>query len=300
MFEVTWEMVRRQVDRLAEELRGSVESVAGVPRGGMVPAALLADRLMVPFVPLSTANGATVIVDDLVDSGATRDRVGTQHPGSRLVALFAKPGSPTPGLAEVVGDGDWLVFPWEDADEQGGPTDAVRRLLQFVGEDPARDGLIDTPARVVKAWAEMTAGYRQDPASVLCRTFDVPYDEMVVVRAVPFVSLCEHHVLPFTGTCTIGYVPGDRVVGLSKLARLVDVFARRLQVQERLTSQIAEAIERHLAPEGVGVVVRAEHSCMACRGVSKKAEMVTSVLLGVMRSVPEARAEFLALERERP
>jgi len=191
------------------------------------------------------------------------------------------------------------VFPWEvGTDDEHGPADAVRRLLQFVGEDPMRPGLLDTPDRVVRALAEMTSGYQLDPAEVLARQFPDDYDEMVVVRGVSFHSMCEHHMLGFSGTATVGYLPapGRGVVGLSKLARLVDLYARRLQVQERLTTQIADAIEEHLEPLGVGVLIAAHHSCMGCRGVRKpEAEMVTSALRGALREKPEARAEFLAL-----
>jgi GTP cyclohydrolase I len=172
--------------------------------------------------------------------------------------------------------------------------DAVLTLLRYIGEDPHRDGLADTPMRMVKALREMTAGYGMDPAQVLATTFDVAYDEMVVVRAVPFASLCEHHLLPFTGTVTLGYVPQARVVGLSKLARLVDVYAKRLQVQERMTVQLADAMVQHLDPGGVGVVVDAVHSCMAVRGVGKTAPMHTSALRGAMLQAP-TRAEFMAL-----
>lgn len=188
----------------------------------------------------------------------------------------------------------WLRFPWER--EGGDPIDAVVRLLEFVGEDPTRDGLRDTPARVTRAMAEMCSGYRMDPADVLGRTFEVRCDEMVVVRAVPFTSLCEHHLMPFTGSATIAYIPrAGTVVGLSKLARLVEVFARRLQVQERMTMQLADALEAHAAPQGVGVVVRATHTCMTCRGVGKAGEMVTSALRGILLHSPQARNEFMAL-----
>ncbi len=176
--------------------------------------------------------------------------------------------------------------------------EAVRCLLRAVGEDTEREGLLDTPRRVVAALQEMTCGYHDDPAAILAVTFNGDeYDEMIVVRNVDFVSLCEHHVLPFTGTADLAYIPGNgRIVGLSKLARLVECFARRLQVQERMTQQIAAAMEEHLRPQGVGVVVRARHSCMACRGVRKaEAEMVTSTMLGALRDEPAARAEFLSL-----
>lgn len=175
--------------------------------------------------------------------------------------------------------------------------EAVRVLLAAIGENPDREGLRDTPARVVRALLEMTAGYCEKPAEVLGTTFDVPTDQLVAVRGIEFSSLCEHHLLPFTGTASIGYLPGDRVVGLSKLGRIVDTFARRLQVQERLTQEIAGAISDVLRPLGVAVVIRGHHSCMACRGVRKRAEMVTSAMLGRFRDNPELRAEFLALER---
>jgi GTP cyclohydrolase I len=175
------------------------------------------------------------------------------------------------------------------------PEAAVRVLLEMVGEDPDRDGLLDTPARVVKAWKEMTTGYADDPAAILATTFDEPFDEMVVMKDYPFVSLCEHHVLPFAGVVKVGYIPVDRVVGLSKLGRLVDCFARRLQIQERLTNDIGVALDGHLDPEGVAVVVEATHECMAHRGVNKPAVMVTSYLSGEFRENLAARSEFLAL-----
>src|SRR3989442_4580828 len=138
---------------------------------------------------------------------------------------------------------------------------AVVTLLRFIGEDPGRDGLLDTPARVVKAWREMTAGYDEDPADILSRTFDESSDELIILRGISFYSMCEHHLLPFYGDASIGYLPG-KVVGISKLARLVNCFAQRLQIQERMTSQIANAIEEHLGARGVGVILRAHHLCM--------------------------------------
>lgn len=171
---------------------------------------------------------------------------------------------------------------------------AVRTLLSYVGEDVHREGLADTPMRVAKAWDEMTRGYGEDPRAILGRDFHGDgYDEMVVCRNVEFNSVCEHHLLGFSGVAHVAYVPRKRVVGLSKMARLVDCFARRLQIQEQLTQQVARAMMEHLKPKGVGVVVVAKHSCMSCRGVGKQqAEMVTASLLGVFRR-PEVRAEFL-------
>ena len=183
-----------------------------------------------------------------------------------------------------------LTFP-----TQGVAEDAVVTLLQFMGEDPERDGLAGTPERVVRAWRELTAGYAEDPAEILSRTFEETSDEMIILRGITFHSMCEHHLLPFQGTAAIGYLPG-KVVGISKLARLVHCFARRLQIQERMTRQIADAVQEHLGARGVGVIVRAQHLCMACRGVrQEETEMVTSAMLGTLRSDATSRAEFLRL-----
>lgn len=175
--------------------------------------------------------------------------------------------------------------------------EAVKKLLKHVGEDPEREGLLDTPKRVAKAWREMTEGYKMDAAEALGTTFDVSFDEMVILRGIRFTSMCEHHCLPFQGTATVGYIPGDRVIGLSKLARVVDVFSKRLQVQERMTEQIANAVMDHVDAQGVGVVIRAHHSCMGCRGVKQQdAMMTTSCMLGLLKDDPSARSELLALE----
>ncbi|MGP7960108.1 GTP cyclohydrolase I FolE [Sanguibacter sp. A247] len=174
---------------------------------------------------------------------------------------------------------------------------AVRELLIAVGEDPDREGLQETPARVARAYAEVFAGLGQDPADVLGTTFDIGHDEMILVKDIELYSTCEHHLVPFHGVAHVGYIPGadGRVTGLSKLARLVEVFARRPQVQERLTSQIADALVTHLAPRGVLVVVECEHLCMSMRGVRKPgARTVTSAVRGQMRDVA-TRAEAMSL-----
>ncbi|MDP3723174.1 MAG: GTP cyclohydrolase I FolE [Candidatus Omnitrophota bacterium] len=176
---------------------------------------------------------------------------------------------------------------------------AVRLLLRLMGEDPNREGLRRTPLRVKKALQFLTSGYRQDPAKILKRAFaQVKHDEMVIVKDIDFYSLCEHHCLPFFGKCHIAYVPDKKILGLSKIPRLVDVFAHRLQVQERLTTQIAEAINEHVRPIGVACVVEASHLCMMMRGVQKQnARAVTSSMLGVFRSSDKTRTEFLTLIR---
>lgn len=289
---ISWAECQRAADDLADVIRksGRYLSIFGVPRGGVPVAVLLSQRLDLPLVEDPVGPGV-LVVDDIVDSGATRERFS-----GPFAALFAR----SRWNGEVTAarhDDDWLVFPWElYGADAAGPADAVIRLLEHVGEDPTREGLIDTPARVLRSLSEMTSGYDLDPADILARRFTEACDEMVVVDGIEFVSLCEHHMLPFVGQAVVGYLPDRHVVGLSKIPRLVECFARRLQVQERLTNQIAEALMTHVEPLGVGVVLRAHHSCMSCRGVRKAtAQMVTSSMLGALRDKPEARAEFLAL-----
>lgn len=174
----------------------------------------------------------------------------------------------------------------------------VQTLLRNLGEDPDREGLLETPARVIRAWRHWTQGYQQDAATVL-KTFEdgaEGCDEMVIVRGIDLFSHCEHHMAPFFGKAHVAYIPDKRIVGLSKLARVVDIFAHRLQVQERLTNQIANAINDHLQPVGVGVVIEATHFCMCSRGVNKQGSTtVTSALRGAIKNKPEARAEFMSL-----
>ena len=177
---------------------------------------------------------------------------------------------------------------------------AVRTLIRWAGDDPDREGLIDTPARVARSYRELFAGYETDPRAYLERTFEEVggYDELVVLKDIRFVSFCEHHMLPVVGRAHVGYLPTDRVVGISKLARVVQGYARRLQIQEKMTSEIATAIHEVLRPQGVGVVVEAEHSCMTLRGVNVPgASLTTSQLIGVVRDDPRTREEYLRLAR---
>lgn len=183
--------------------------------------------------------------------------------------------------------------PARDAAEE-----AVRTLIRWAGDDPTREGLLDTPARVVRAYEEFFAGYLDDPVQVLSRTFSEVdgYDEMIVLTDIRFESHCEHHMVPIIGKAHIAYLPGHRVVGISKLARLVDIYAKRLQIQERMTVQIADTLNDVLQPKGVAVVIEGSHECMSTRGVHKAgAAMVTSRMVGAFRSDGETRREFLAM-----
>jgi len=177
---------------------------------------------------------------------------------------------------------------------------AVRTLIRWAGDNPDREGLLDTPARVTRSYKELFAGYETDPRAYLERTFDEVggYDQMVVLKDIRFVSFCEHHMLPVVGVAHVGYLPTNRVVGISKLARVVRGFARRLQIQEKMTAEIANAIHEVLKPHGVGVVIEAEHSCMTLRGVNVPGtSLTTSSLIGAFRDDPRTREEFLSLTR---
>lgn len=264
----------------------------GVPRGG-IPAAYLVSKKLVERYGIRnevTFNliSATVIIDDIYDSGATAARYKTELPS--FLVLFDKRQEPWAG--------QWLIMPWE-LDEGGSTEDIIIRLLQFIGEDPTREGLRDTPTRVIRAWQEWASGYQQSPAE-LFKIFEESsngYDELIIVHNVPVISRCEHHLADIIGLAHVGYIPNKgRIVGLSKLARLVDIFARRLQVQERMTCQIADAIMQYLQPVGAGCIIRAAHSCMSTRGVKIHGSVTsTSAMRGALLSKPEARKEFLDL-----
>lgn len=262
----------------------------GVPNGGIYAGFLACAAYGRSVEMVETPEEADTIVDDVIDSGATRERYSVYN--KPFVALVDKTGADRDLM------GTWVSFCWERMANQTGPEDAVIRILQFLGEDPAREGLRETPTRVVRSWGELFAGYKQDPAALLKTFEDGACDEMVVLKDIGFTSFCEHHLLPFTGTAHVAYLPDRKVLGLSKLARLVDCFAKRLQLQERLTTQVTAALDEHLRPQGSACVVEATHYCMACRGVRKEnAVMVTSSLTGVFRDKPEVRAEFFQLVR---
>lgn len=258
----------------------------GVPRGGITVAYALAAQVDI-FKVTGNAQDADIIVDDLIDSSKTQKHFNEMYPNTPFYALFGKPA-------------EWLVFAWEDSME-GSAEDIPQRLLQFVGEDAGRGGLQETPRRFLKAWQFFTSGYGKDPKDVL-KVFEdgaEQYNEMVLVKNIPVYSNCEHHLVPFFGVAHIAYIPDGKIVGLSKLSRVVDVFARRLQVQERLTDQIAEALEENLLPKGVAVVIECRHLCMEARGICQQGHTtITSAMRGVFLSNSSARTELMALIKD--
>ncbi len=294
---ITWAAFQEDCRTLARSFNRSAidnwHGVYGIPTGGCFVAIELSKVLGIPLLDKPDHN--TLIVDDLVDSGATMERYREAY---CRATLYRKPHTPrlegmslVHSIREIDG---WIKFPWE---AEHGPEDAVVRLLEWIGENPKRDGLLDTPKRVLKAMREMTEGLREEPELILERRFDLDHDEMVILKDIAFTSICEHHLLPFSGTAAVAYVPnGGKVVGLSKLARLVLCYAKRPQVQERMAGQIADDLVKYLEPVGAACVLKAEHSCMACRGVKLSgASFVTSALRGVLKTDVAARAELMAL-----
>lgn len=282
--------------RMSNGFQDKRQLIYGVPRGGVPVAYLLLAALAHPDTRvIENPESATVIVDDIVDTGRTRNRYREKYNDTPFIAL-------ADFLTNLRQPKQWVVFPWEQglAGEDQSADDIVIRLLQYIGEDPTRGGLKETPKRVLKAWKEWTSGYGVDPSLIMKQFEDgaEEYTDMVVNKDIPFYSHCEHHMAPFFGTATIAYIPSGRVLGLSKLSRVLDVFARRLQVQERMTAQVADALHKHIQGKGVGVVIKARHMCMETRGICKTGHhTITSALRGEFLTDPAVRNEFLSLSR---
>ncbi len=288
-YEISPKKFYDDVKVLAEKLKGAkFADIYAIPRGGVSVGLLLLEFLGKPLT--TNPSRHTLIVDDLVDSGKTMSRFKTR----KKAVLYVKPHSPKPKywIEEIDG---WIDFFYEKKEVD--MSDTVIRTLEFIGEDPTREGLLKTPERVVRSWEKLYGGYGKDPKSIMTVFEDGACDEMVILRDIEFFSTCEHHMLPFFGKISIGYIPRGKVVGVSKLARLVEIFARRLQVQERLVGEIADTLMALLEPAGVMVIAEAKHLCMVARGVEKQNSiMTTSAIRGEFAKV-EARNEFLTLIR---
>jgi GTP cyclohydrolase I len=285
---LTWEDVMnklRTVDLLNKK-------VYGVPNGGMIAAGFLnyAKKVYKPEF-------ADIILDDIIDSGGTQKWYKKQFPDTVFHALFDKQLDPQ--LHD-----QWVVFPWEAQHPNGENTvqHNIIRQLQYIGEDVNREGLLKTPDRVVKMWGEIFSGYDKD-AKELLTTFDADgyadhYDEIVLLKDIEVYSMCEHHMLPFFGKAHVAYIPGKKIVGISKLARLVDMYARRLQIQERIGDQVTSSIMELLEPKGAACIIEATHMCMRMRGVQKQNSiMTTSSMKGAFLDKPAARNELMELIR---
>lgn len=260
--------------------------VYGVPKGGMIATSFM-DRCRVTHSP----DMADFILDDIVDSGYTKEYYNKRYPSLPFFSLFTKEDK-----------SEWIVFPWE-ADHPMGEENIqqnIVRQLQYIGEDPEREGLRGTPDRIVKSWGELYSGYNEDPEKLIVTFGNEKYNQLVLLKDIELYSMCEHHMLPFMGKAHIAYIPGKgedgRVLGISKLARLLDVYARRLQIQERLTEQVTEFLMNHANTLGAACIIEASHLCMRMRGCSKQnSVMVTSSMKGVFFDVESARMELLML-----
>lgn len=275
--------------------------IFGVPRGGTALAVALSTRLNIPLADDVTGAYNYLIVDDVIDSGATRKKYGHHD----FTCLHIKMNAPD--LDRIVGatfiaglerTSDWIEYFWEK--NEAPAEDAIIRLIQAIGDNPKREGMLDTPARVIKSWQQLFCGYQGDPkerAKEMMTQFSSDgYNELVLLKDIEFFSFCEHHMLPFFGKAHIAYIPKEKVVGISKLARLLDLHSRRFQLQERIGELVTKDIMTYLDAEGAACIIEAQHLCMKMRGVSKQhSVMTTSSIKGAFLNKPAARAELMSL-----
>ncbi len=284
MKQITYKEFYSKAEELATLVKESYDAIYAIPRGGVPVGIILSNLLQLPLLEtIEDAAGKILVVDDLIDSGETLK----QYSNYDSAVLYKKTWSPNPSYYVEETD-EWLEFPYEQTDRD--EADNIIRLLETLGENPLREGLRDTPKRVMKFYREFL-----NPPEFNFTTFEgEEYDEMIIQKDIPFFSLCEHHMAPFFGTATVAYIPNGKIVGLSKLARTVETYARRLQNQERITSQIAERLQTELEPRGVAVTLKARHFCMEMRGVrTHDVSTVTSKLTGFFKDDPKARSEYL-------
>jgi len=284
---MTWEQVFQKLKTI--DFPDNI--VYGIPNGGMILSAFLKNAKVTHNPQL-----ATVILDDIIDSGKTMEQYHIKFPGKLYVGIIDKKGNKSDYQNWK---NTWIVFPWE-MDHPGKKEESVQdnifRLLQYIGENVEREGLQDTPNRVVKMYGEIFKGYKQDPKDILTVFAADGYDEIILLKDIEIYSICEHHMLPFFGKAHVAYIPNDKIVGISKLARLVDIFARRLQIQERIGDQVTSVIMDLLNAKAAACIIEANHMCMRMRGVEKQnSNMVTSSMKGLFMTKPEARVELMQL-----
>lgn len=281
------------IEEIVEQIKATgktYNNVYGIPRGGHYASIIISQEMGIPVVlDESEITPETLIVDDIEDSGKTL----TKFSGNDTAVAVAKHKTNATYCGKVLESENWVKFPNEKENEI---ETHLERVLQYIGEDTGREGLLETPKRMRKAYDEIFAGYKQNPKNLFKTFTDGACKELVILKDCEFFSTCEHHFLPFFGKISIGYIPNGKVIGVSKLARLADCFAKRLQIQERLVAQIADTLVEELNPLGVIVVCEAVHFCMKSRGVKKiNASMVTSAIRGEFERNIAARQEFLSL-----
>ena len=287
-FEINWKLIDSRLINMLKAIPPD-SKIYGIPNGGSILAGYIASRnpsLTLVMNPIE----ANVFIDDIIDSGKTMKKYTDKFTGIPFFALINKLGKDSDSKDT------WYIFPWErEHPKQNSITDAVIRQLQYIGEDVTREGLKDTPKRVVKAWDELFSGYNIKAEDIITTFKDDTCDQMVVLKDIEFYSMCEHHLLPFYGKAHIGYIPNGKIIGISKLARILDMYARRAQIQERIGEQVTNCLEGHLSPKGAACVIEAQHLCMQARGIQKQNSiMTTSSLTGEFHK-NEVKNEFLRL-----
>lgn len=287
---ITWNEIYKRADEVAYELCQTIDKrpfikLYGIPRGGIFVAQAIVARRPDKFELVTVPEHCHVLIDDIVDSGKTRDNYMSQYKDKYFRSLY-----------EAKKENCWLVFPWETMTGETGPEENIVRILEYIGEDPKREGLKETPNRVIRSYNELYGGYKQDPKNIITVFEEDPYDEMVLLKDIEVYSTCEHHMLPFFGKAHIAYIPDKKVIGISKLARILEIYARRLQIQERLCQQVTKCLDDMLQPKGSACIIQAQHFCMTSRGVQKQNSiMTTSSLTGVFRTNIDTRNELMSI-----
>lgn len=285
---ITYSKLQEDIAELAAKIQDSgkkYDAVYAVPRGGVPMGVLISHHLNIPIVEEPTDDLHCLIVDDLIDSGKTL----SQYPYNDTAVLYTKPHSPSVTYSVEEIDG-WVEFPYEATNTD--VEDNFRRILEYLGENPNREGLKETPKRYIKFMKEFL---HKEDFNFTTFTNEDGNDEMIIQKDIPFFSMCEHHTAPFFGLATVAYIPNGKIVGLSKLARTVKYYASNFQNQERITSQVAERLQQELNPQGVAVTLSARHFCMEMRGVKTSgAHTVTTKLIGAFKEDDKARAEYMA------
>lgn len=273
---------------------GKYSNIYPVPRGGVYVAIALSQRLNLPIS--STLSQNTLVVDDLVDSGKTRN----QYKNNDFACLLIKEHTPLLPTYYISKKKGWVRFWWEELSNELPAEDAVTRLIESIGEDPTREGLVETPKRFIKAWDFMLSGYKQNPEDILTVFNSDGYNQIILLKDIEMYSMCEHHIIPFIGKAHVAYIPDKKIIGISKLARLVEIYARRLQIQERIGDQVTSALMEYLKPQGAACIIEAYHLCMRMRGVQKQnSVMVTSSLTGCfLEDGNQAKQELIALIKD--
>lgn len=272
---------KKDIDLLADKINANkhvYKALYPIPRGGIPVALALSNVTGIPLT--DTIRSQTLIVDDLVDSGATRQRYIKYH----FASIHVKKNTPKKYYPEyfISKQDKWIKYWWEELSEEKPAEDAVIRLIQLVGEDLEREGLKETPKRVIKSWEYLFSGYKQNIDDIFKDFSNDGYNQIVLLKNIEMYSMCEHHLLPFFGKAHIAYIPKDRVIGISKLARIADMYSKRMQIQERLGEQITDILMEKLNPLGAACVIEAEHLCMRMRGIEKQNSiMITSSLKGI-------------------